>query len=282
MAFWWESSNQWVKNQRWWTLTLPQLTPLWAGVLISISTELDPQTWLHNTAIIHCCSEQWHVEFPGHRDSSSQPSVRTRALLKSLWSHRWVQQLFSIKCGKGKQLLQYSMMAMTKGDKGNYLAAGNKQEGQILPNRLIFFQQAWFQKGSENKSSENRFKLETRYQNEHKLNRPFKEHHENRFMGIWRGKQRTSQPWFHWYSSASQHEIWDEQLLTTLATDSHDQWPQCKVLLHSVSTPACTNLSVFQVSLSIFQEHLSIFQRLSPLQVPRLQETKAVLTEGIL
>lgn len=169
MAFWWESSNQWVKNQRWWTLTLPQLTPLWAGVLISISTELDPQTWLHNTAIIHCCSEQWHVEFPGHRDSSSQPSVRTRALLKSLWSHRWVQQLFSIKCGKGKQLLQYSMMAMTKGDKGNYLAAGNKQEGQILPNRLIFFQQAWFQKGSENKSSENRFKLETRYQNEHKL-----------------------------------------------------------------------------------------------------------------
>lgn len=43
------------------------------------------------------------------------------------------------------------------------------------------------------KSSENRFKLETRYQNEQRLNNPFKHHHENRFIGDleWEAEDKT-------------------------------------------------------------------------------------------
>lgn len=67
------SDTGWVSNdllagiqqpvsQRWWTLALPQLTPLWAGVLISISAELEPQTWVHSTAIF--TAEQWQCWIP--------------------------------------------------------------------------------------------------------------------------------------------------------------------------------------------------------------------------
>lgn len=48
------------------------------------------------------------------------------------------------------------------------------------------------------KSSENRFKLETRYQNEQRLNDPFKQHHENRFIGDleWEAEDKNL-PWFY-------------------------------------------------------------------------------------
>lgn len=65
-------------------------------------------------------------------------------------------------------------------------------------------------------------------------------------LGVWNGREQN-QPWFYWYSNSSQNEkIWNVHLLTTLATDSHDQWQYWKVLVHPVSTPTCINLSIFQ------------------------------------
>lgn len=80
MTYWWEPSNQWVKGGEQWHYHTSHHCELEC-----LSQFLQNYSHKHGSITqLYSLLNSDTVEFPVHRDSSTQPSVRNKTLLKSL------------------------------------------------------------------------------------------------------------------------------------------------------------------------------------------------------